>query len=1173
MSAQIPPHVVLPALHRRTPAVGPLALSLFICFLLLVPVAAASVSSVRSHPTAQVTAPGSTSTGPAGAATPTSGLEGAIAPADGPRMVAPDHSLALLNQERGRGVPAPAAQPHPSAFDTQTGTVFMTNGSINKGILPTKNVAGVVAAAYDPDNHTVFVAGAYTSSVGQYVPQNGSIATFTQLGSLIYLPNLPVPQISALAYDSQLGLLFAASANQGGVWAINAVNGTPVAFYLLGPAAAPDALALDASGATLFVADEFNDSVAEVNAATGQIERNATVGVEPDALAYDPTGSKLFVANYLSNNVSIIDPTTGASTGAIAVGTGPESLSIVPSGDSLWTLNQGSGNVTIYSGGALTSVSLPATSAGNATSLILDPARNTMFVLNAPQGKLAAYNATSHAGQAAVNLGGLPWAAAYDPAQGYLEITTLSSNSLTEVDDATDAVAHVFRLGAFPMASAYSAVAGLVYVADPSVYLITELDARTDAVVGTIALASPGYGLAYSSAANLLAVIEVDGAIAFVSTSTGAVAGTWSPGDGTTFFAGVYGNGEFFFTANAPLSGPSTYGDEIFVVSASGFALINVVVAGHYDNGLTYDATTRYVDVVSNRSVLEVSTVTDNLFGQIAIPGFTNWSGVVTWDNVSNELYVTAFFTAVVAILNLTNSSNDATLNLGTVAPFTGNLDPTAALYVRQTNMVYLADVLTGYTFSIVRIGAFAYVPASAYSGVGPAGLAYSVLSGILYVANGEAGTLGLLTITPNVAAPMFVELSISPATVQLGAAVTLQATATYPEWSDNFTYTGLPATCPSVNKTLWSCTAGAPNSFTVTVKAKNPFGFSATTSASFAVFQPLTLASFTATPSVLTLGSTFRTLASYSGGVSPVTVGYPIRPTGCAATTSLNWTCTPTAAGNYTLELDISDANGNSQEANLSVVVNPHLAILFALSTNSTLTGHAVSFTVAVTGGTAPFTFTYTGLPAGCNPANATTITCSPTTSGVYPVLVKVVDSNAASASSTVTLVVSSSGSSGNNGGGALSTTDLLLIVVIVVIAAIAVIALATRRKGPAPARPARRPPPPPDEEEEEPAGESEPPSEPEAPGEMIMPPPQPERPIIPVAAAAPMNNPSAPGAGAIEGEPERQYYTGSNVEAASTAGSQRPSLVCPKCGTVNESWLTNCRKCKRSLFSTGGA
>ncbi len=47
--------------------------------------------------------------------------------------------------------------------------------------------------------------------------------------------------------------------------------------------------------------------------------------------------------------------------------------------------------------------------------------------------------------------------------------------------------------------------------------------------------------------------------------------------------------------------------------------------------------------------------------------------------------------------------------------------------------------------------------------------------------------------------------------------------------------------------------------------------------------------------------------------------------------------------------------------------------------------------------------------------------------------------------------------------------------------------------------------------------------------------------------------------------------YDPGSPSGAAASSGGARPSRTCVFCGTVNESWITNCRKCKRPLSSTG--
>lgn len=75
----------------------------------------------------------------------------------------------------------------------------------------------------------------------------------------------------------------------------------------------------------------------------------------------------------------------------------------------------------------------------------------------------------------------------------------------------------------------------------------------------------------------------------------------------------------------------------------------------------------------------------------------------------------------------------------------------------------------------------------------------------------------------------------------------------------------------------------------------------------------------------------------------------------------------------------------------------------------------------------------------------------------------------------------------------------------------------------------------------------------------------------------------PAAPGAAApapaeTAAEPEAATAAPAETPAASAsapapaaAPGTRPPLQCSYCGTLNEVWLTNCRKCKRPLKTTG--
>ncbi len=79
---------------------------------------------------------------------------------------------------------------------------------------------------------------------------------------------------------------------------------------------------------------------------------------------------------------------------------------------------------------------------------------------------------------------------------------------------------------------------------------------------------------------------------------------------------------------------------------------------------------------------------------------------------------------------------------------------------------------------------------------------------------------------------------------------------------------------------------------------------------------------------------------------------------------------------------------------------------------------------------------------------------------------------------------------------------------------------------------------------------------------------------PITPETADAPMPEPV--GVRPPPPEPPSRFMPASADQPAARTGpvaGARPSQTCSYCGTVNESWITNCRKCKRPLTSTGRA
>lgn len=98
-----------------------------------------------------------------------------------------------------------------------------------------------------------------------------------------------------------------------------------------------------------------------------------------------------------------------------------------------------------------------------------------------------------------------------------------------------------------------------------------------------------------------------------------------------------------------------------------------------------------------------------------------------------------------------------------------------------------------------------------------------------------------------------------------------------------------------------------------------------------------------------------------------------------------------------------------------------------FNIQPQTVTVGNSVSFNVQVTGGDPPYSYSWSGLPNGCNSEDQSSWSCNPSSSGSFQVNVQVSDSGANQTQTSGSLNVqnsgnSGSGSNGNGSGGNLS-------------------------------------------------------------------------------------------------------------------------------------------------------
>ena len=388
-------------------------------------------------------------------------------------------------------------------------------------------------------------------------------------------------------------------------------------------------------------------------------------------------------------------------------------------------------------------------------------------------------------------------------------------------------------------------------------------------------------------------------------------------------------------------------------------------------------------------------------------PGVASVQSTVTafWDGstpTTLNIPVTGIASGTTVIRASAPSMADATANITVTGPLSIT---TTTLPSGVANVAYSASVAAGggtqpYSWSATGLPAGLSINPSTGAITGTPTAATTSTAAITVT---DSSTPSHQTVTKNLSITIGAALMITTATLPGGAVnsaynTTLQATGgTQPySWSAS----GLPAGLQinaSTGVISGTPTAAGMSTVALTVTdSTTPNHVSATTNLSISIAGPLTI-STASLPDGL-VNSAYSVTLGAGGGTSPYTwamTGLPAGLTFSASSGTISGT--PTAAGTSTVAITVTDSTNPTHQTasvNLSLRIGAGLTITTATLPGGTANAQ-YSATLAASGGTQPFTWASTGLPAGLS-LNASTgaITGTPTAAGTSSVAVTVTDS-----------------------------------------------------------------------------------------------------------------------------------------------------------------------------------
>lgn len=809
------------------------------------------------------------------------------------------------------------------AYDGRNGEVYVTHGSLG-------NFVSVINATSDKVARIIGV-GSWPTGV-TVDPATGRVYVINDASNNVTVISGATNRVTAsfpagqgpqfLAVDSANGELFIT--NYGGS-NVTIVSGTT--YQSLGSVTTgldPGGITYDPANGYLYVADEVPLSpstageVTVIDGATGnvvttisiQFARASYVGVCPWGVAYDNASKQVYVTDSTCTNagyVTVIDSTSNTVRSTIPVGEEPNAIVYDGSSGLLYVANEYSLNATILNGslqrvvGSVGAGELP-------NDLVYDPVNRLAYVADQGGNDVAILNGSSGAEIGNITSQYGPDGLALDATNGYLYVANSQSQNVSVVDTSTQKIIGSIPVGKNPQGLAYDPANGDIYVANCDSRNVSIINGATERVIRSVAAEICPRAILYVPENGRLLVTNSGppGAIEGVDENVTVIDGTTNQVVGSIPVGGVpwgaaYDNSDgVIYVANA-------FSGNLTVINGTTDRVIGAIPlgplwGGSSPVGLVYDPLNDELIATfglyyTADQVVAVSPSTGHVLGE-AVVGLV--PGGIALNLADGELLVANWLSGTVSILQptvypltrFTVTFDESGLSTGTPwavalnGSTNGSSLPSVGFSVTEGHYSFTIAPVDGYVLLSLSNGSV-----NVHDGNLSVPIRFSQLFAVTFSERG-----------------LFVGTSWSlvwNGTTIVSASLTVVVNATNGDY--RFTVPPAGGFVPS------------PANGTVSVSGNNvseSIRFEAPPPA------PPSIQTFTVNPQRVQLGLTVTILVRVAGGTPPLGYAYFGLPTGCRSGNSTELFCMPSGAGNYTVEVVVTDAIERSAAANASLQV-----------------------------------------------------------------------------------------------------------------------------------------------------------------------------------------------------------------------------------------------------------